>query len=452
MPGETVTSLLLKLLAVGALVLLNGFFVAAELAVVKIRDTQLETLVLKGHRRAKIARHLIRNLDAAISATQLGITLASLGLGVLLEPVFNALLAPIYSGLKVESETVRHTAAILVGFLTNTYLLIVVGELAPKALAIRKTLPVALWTAQPLVWFGRITYPFIWLLNRSAQWLLGQLGVEAAHESERAHSEEELRLMFMATQKQSAGTHLGRDIVLNALDLQRRIAREVMRPRREIVAFDTEATIAECLEIAEKTRYSRFPLCESGDLDKTIGVVHIKDLYAARLKARSGADLRPACRKLIYVPETARLEKLLQLFLERKLHFAIVVDEYGGTVGMVTLENVLEELVGQIQDEFDQEKPLLMKKDERTWEVDGALPLHELADVIGEPLQEEGVTTTSGLVTLRLGGFPNEGDTLTLGPYELRVQTMDGTRVERLKLTRRPEPESANSAEKQNWT
>jgi len=447
MPGETVTSLLLKLLAVGALVLLNGLFVAAELAVVKIRDTQLDTLVLKGHRRAKIARQLIRNLDAAISATQLGITLASLGLGVLVEPVFHALLAPIYSALKVESETVRHTAAILVGFFTNTYLLIVVGELAPKALAIRKTLPVALWTAQPLVWFGRITYPFIWLLNRSAQWLLRQLGVEAALESERAHSEEELRLLFMASQKQSAGTHLGRDIVLNALDLRRRIVREVMRPRREIVAFDTETTIAECLDIAEKTRYSRFPMCESGDLDKTIGVVHIKDLYAARLKAQSGADLRPACRKLIYVPETARLEKLLQLFLERKLHFAIVVDEYGGTVGMVTIENVLEELVGQIQDEFDQEKPLLLKTDERTWQVDGGLPLHELAELIGEPIQEEGVTTTSGLVTLRLGGFPNEGDVLTLGAYELRVQTMDGTRVERLKLTRRPEPGGAAASE-----
>src|SRR6266568_2527821 len=447
MPGETVTSLLLKLLAVGALVLLNGLFVAAELAVVKIRDTQLDTLVLKGHRRAKIARQLIRNLDAAISATQLGITLASLGLGVLVEPVFHALLAPIYSALKVESETVRHTAAILVGFFTNTYLLIVVGELAPKALAIRKTLPVALWTAQPLVWFGRITYPFIWLLNRSAQWLLGQLGVETAQESERAHSEEELRLLFMASQKRSAATHLGRDIVLNALDLRRRIVREVMRPRREIVAFDTETTIAECLDIAEKTRYSRFPMCESGDLDKVIGVVHIKDLYAARLKARSGADLRPACRKLIYVPETARLAKVLQLFLERKLHFAIVVDEYGGTVGMVTIENVLEELVGQIQDEFDQEKPLLLKTDERTWQVDGGLPLHELAELIGEPIQEEGVTTTSGLVTLRLGGFPNEGDVLTLGAYELRVQTMDGTRVERLKLTRRPEPGGAAASE-----
>ncbi len=170
MPGETVSSILLKLLAVGALVLLNGFFVAAELAMVKIRDTQLDTLVLKGHRRAKIARQLIGNLDAAISATQLGITLASLGLGVLVEPVFNALLAPIYSWWKVESETVRHTVAILVGFFTNTFLLIVVGELAPKAVAIRKTVSVALWTAPPLVWFGRVAYPFIWLLNHSAQW------------------------------------------------------------------------------------------------------------------------------------------------------------------------------------------------------------------------------------------------------------------------------------------
>ena len=439
MPGETVTSVLFKLLAVGVLVLVNGFFVAAELALVKIRGTQLDMLVLKGHRRAKIARQLIHNLDAAISTTQLGITLASLGLGALVEPVFAALLAPVYAWFKVDSKTVQHTVAIVVGFLTNSFLLIVVGELAPKALAIRQTLPVALWTARPLVWFSRITHPFIWLLNHSAQWLLAQFGIESTPEEERGHSEEELRLLFMASQQRVAGTALGRDIVLNALDLRRRVARQVMRPRKEIVALDTESSITECLDIAEKTRYSRFPLCESGDLDKTLGVVHIKDLYATRIKARRGMDLFPVCRKLIYVPETARLERLLQLFLERKLHFAIVVDEYGGTVGLVTLENVLEELVGQIQDEFDQEKPLLVKTDERTWEVDGTLPLHELGDVLGEPLQEEGITTTGGLVTRRLGGFPKAGDSLTLGGYELRVQEMDGTRVARLKLTRRNE-------------
>jgi len=213
-----------------------------------------------------------------------------------------------------------------------------------------------------------------------------------------------------------------------------------MRPRMEIVGLNTRATMAECLEVAEKSRFSRFPLCEGGNLDKTLGVVHCKDLFALRGKAESGADLRGAARKVIYVPETTRLEKLLHFFLERKLHFAIVVDEYGGTVGMVTLENVLEELVGQIQDEFDQEKPLLLRRAEDRWEIDGALPLHELADLVAQNLPAAGVATTSGWVTQRLGGFPKAGDTLALGAYELRVERTDGMRVARLLLTRRPDP------------
>jgi CBS domain containing-hemolysin-like protein len=209
-----------------------------------------------------------------------------------------------------------------------------------------------------------------------------------------------------------------------------------MRPRQEIVALDTEASLAECLDVAEKTRFSRFPLCAGGDLDKTLGVVHIKDVFAMRFRAKSGADLTPLARKIIYVPETARLEKLLQVFLERKLHFAVVVDEYGGTVGMATLENILEELVGQIQDEFDQETPMLVRKDERTWEVLGTLPVHDLAELVGEPLEEEGITTTSGWVTHRLGGFPKAGDVIALGAYELQVEEMEGPRVARLKLKR----------------
>jgi CBS domain containing-hemolysin-like protein len=425
---------ILKLLGVAALVLLNGFFVAAELALVKIRDTQIETLVQGGNRRARIVRRLAQNLEAAISATQFGITLASLGLGILVEPVFLSLLAPVFHWLNVESQTVQHTVAILAGFFVNSFLLIVIGELAPKAIAIRKTVPVALWTARPLSWFARITFPFVWLLNRSAMWLLKQIGIEPASEAQRSHSEEELRLLFAVSDRYSGATRLGRDIVLNALDLRRRIAREVMRPRNEIVCLDTEASIAECLDVAEKTRYSRFPLCERGNLDKTLGVVHFKDLFAARLKARSGADLISVARKLIYVPETARLEKLLQLFLERKLHLAIVVDEYGGTVGMVTLENILEELVGQIQDEFDQEKPLLVKTGAETWELAGTLPLHELAELVREPLQEEGITTVSGWVTHRLGGFPKPGDVLSLGNYALQVEEMEGLRVAKLRL------------------
>jgi CBS domain containing-hemolysin-like protein len=439
MNWDLINSIGWKIIAVLFLVLLNGFFVAAEFALVKVRDTQIEPLVLKGQRRAKVARGILRNLDAALSATQLGITLASLGLGWIGEPVFVALLEPLMKAFQIESPQLQHSIAFAVGFSIITFLHIVAGELAPKSLAIRKPLATSLWVATPLMWFYKISFPFIWLLNHAANWLLRQFGIEPISEMELVHSEEELRLILGASQKKTGGSALSREIVLNALDLRQRIVREVMRPRQETVVLDTDATIAECLDVAEKTRFSRFPLAESGDLDKTLGVVHIKDLFAMRLKARSGFDLLPVARKLIYVPETARLEKLLQLFLDRKHHLAIVVDEYGGTMGMVTLENILEELVGQIQDEFDQEKPLLTRLSEEAWEVDGALPLHDLEEVVGEPLREEGVTTVSGWVTQRLGGFPKTGDLLNVGNFEVRVEAMEGTRVARLKMTKRPE-------------
>jgi CBS domain containing-hemolysin-like protein len=437
---------LLEILAVLVLICLNGFFVAAEFALVRLRETQLDTLIVKGNRRARVARSVLNNLNAFLSATQLGITMASLGLGWVGQPVFTALLSPFLGMFHIESEGVRQSIAFLVGFIGLTFLHITAGELAPKWTAIQNPVGISLWVAEPLRWFYVASYPFNWLLNRAAQALVGAVGIEITGEAKRTHSEEELRLLVGAVQKQAGGTPLGRDIVLNALDLRHRLAREVMRPRQEIVAFDTEASIAACLDVAEKTRYSRFPLCEGGDLDKTLGVVHIKDLYAMRLRARSGVDLLPAARKIVYVPEFARLEKLLQLLLERKLHLAIVVDEYGGTVGMVTLENILEELVGQIQDEFDQEKPLLARTNESAWDIAGALPLHELEELVGEPLREEGISTVSGWVTHRLGGFPKPGDTLTAGGYELRVEEMDGMRVARLRLNKLANPQSASSS------
>jgi CBS domain containing-hemolysin-like protein len=433
-----------KLTAVAVLVLLNGFFVAAEFALVKVRDTQLSPLIAQGHRRARIARRVIGNLDASLSACQLGITLASLGLGWIGEPVFAALLQPLLDLLAIQSPKVRETLAFVVGFSVLTFLHISAGEQGPKWLAIQRPLPTALWVVRPLEWFHRASYPFIWLLNRASLWLLQLIGLQTAG-GEAAHSEDELRLLFTTSHEQSGGSDFSRNVLLNALELRHRVVREVMRPRKEIVALDTEATIAQCLDVAERTRYSRFPICTGGNLDQTLGVVHIKDLYALRIKAHTGADLVPVARKLIYVPPTARLEKLLELFLERKLHFAVVVDEYGGTIGMVTLENLLEELVGQIQDEFDQEKPLLSRKDERTWELDGALPLHQLAELIGEPLYEEGITTTSGWITHRVGGFPKVGDVLVLDRCELRVEEVDGTRVTRIRLSRRPSAEASLS-------
>jgi CBS domain containing-hemolysin-like protein len=273
-------------------------------------------------------------------------------------------------------------------------------------------------------------------LNNTALLLLRRLGIEPVSEAELAHSEEELRLLLAHAPGGAGGSKFGRSIVLNAFDLSQRIAREVMRPRHEMVGLDTTASLEECVETARKSRFSRFPLCEGGDLDHTLGVIHIKDLYASQPGARCGRDLLPAAHKILYIPETTRLEKLLQFFLERRLHLAIVVDEYGGTVGMVTLENVLEELVGQIQDEFDQEKPLITPAGEGLWLVDGALPLHELGELTGESIFSEGISTTSGWVTERLGGFAKVGDVVPLGRHELRVQEMDGLRVSTLKVSR----------------
>jgi len=438
--------IILKILAVILLVLINGFFVAAEFALVKIRETQLNPLIAQGNRSAKLAKSIVGNLDKYLSAAQLGITLASLALGWVGEPVFKDLLAPLLKFFKV-SEDWQHYISFAVGFSTITFLHIVAGEQAPKWLAIQKPLPTTLWVAYPLVWFSKISYPLIWALNNSALWLLKKAGLEAVSESEMGHSEDELRLMLAATQKSHARDLGAPNIVLNAVDLKRRVVRDVMRPRQEMVVFDMESSIADCLELAEKTRYSRFPLCEGGDLDRTVGVVHYKDLFAMRTKARTSRELIAVARRLIYVPETARLEKLLQHLLERKLHFAVVVDEYGGTVGMVTLENILEELVGQIQDEFDQEKPLLVKITKELWDLDGLLPLHQLAQLTGQNIESEGVATVSGWVTQQLGGFPKVGDVVKLGEHTLKVEESDGLKVSKLTLTSPPVLDDMEKAE-----
>lgn len=432
-PAEP-TPLPFKVLAVLLLVGVNAVFVAAEIAFLKLRRTQLGPPLARGQRRAQYAKRLSENLEACVSTTQVGITLCGVGLGAIVEPVFDAVLRPVFVLLNVTSPTWRSVLEFGVGFTISTFVLIVVGELVPKAIAIRQTLGTALWTAGPVTWFHRAVFPFVWLLNHAASAVLRPFGIRPINESEAGRPEEELRLLLAAAQQPAGTTELGRNLLLNALDLRQRVVREVMRPRRDIVAFDTRAEMAQCLELAERTRYSRFPLCENGDLDRTLGVVHFKDLYALRLKARTGSDLLPVAKKLVYVPETARLERLLQTFLDRRLHLAIVVDEYGGTVGMITLENILEELVGQIQDEFDQELPRVVPLGKGEWEIDGALPLHELAELLGQPLREADVTTAGGLVTLRLGRFPSRGEKVQLGPSELEVAGTEGRRVTRLKV------------------
>jgi CBS domain containing-hemolysin-like protein len=437
-------SLALKVVGAVLIVGLNGFFVAAEFALVRVRDTQLQPLEAQGSRAARLARRIVANLDSYLSTVQLGITLCGLGMGALVEPLFGELLEPVYAAAGIASPEVRRTLSFLFGFLVNTFVLIAVGELAPKSIALRRAVPISLIVAYPLWLIYWTCFPLIWALNKTSLWVLARFGLKGGADTESGHSEEELRLMILSSHRHAGPTAtLSRDLILNAMDLRHRHAREVMQPRPEIVAFDTRDSIEDCVRLAEETRFSRFPLCEEGDLDRTIGVVHFKDLYAQRPTATTAADLRSVARPLIYIPETARLERVLQFLLERKLHLAIVVDEYGGTVGLVTLENILEELVGQIQDEFDQEKPLLTQLDENHWELAGNLPLHDLAELVGESLQQPGVSSVSGWVTQRLGGFPREGDTLPVGAFVLRVEETRGARVLRLRLTRIPTPEAA---------
>jgi CBS domain containing-hemolysin-like protein len=447
MASDTIGGIALKLLAVAVLVLLNGFFVAAEFALVKIRDTQLDPLIRKGHRRARVARKIVSNLDASLSACQLGITLASLALGWVGEPVFSSLLTPVLNAFHIQSVELRHSLSFLVGFSALTFLHIVAGEQAPKWYAIQQPLPTSLFVARPLKWFGKISFPFIWLLNHASLWLLARFGIEPSGEGEGQHSHDELRLMVSTAQQDSGGTALGRSIVLNAMDLHRRRAQDVLRPRHEIVVLNTEASMTESLDIAEKSRYSRFPICEGGDLEKVRGVIHFKDMVALRMRAKTAEDLIPAARKMVYVPPSARLETLLQTLLERKVHMAFVVDEYGGTIGLVTLENILEELVGQIQDEFDQEKPLVQTAGENIWELQGALPVHDLAELAGEPLEEEDILTASGLMTQRLGGFPKVGDTVQLNRTVLTVLETDGRTISKIRLKRAPEEAPEQRAE-----
>jgi CBS domain containing-hemolysin-like protein len=209
-----------------------------------------------------------------------------------------------------------------------------------------------------------------------------------------------------------------------------------MRPRREMVCLDTALPLADCMRLADETRYSRLPLCELGNPDRILGVVHVKDLFARRDTAMVAGDLRPAAKPVIYVPETARLDRLLQAFLERRLHFAVVVDEYGGTTGMVTLENVLEELVGQIQDEFDQEKPRVEKSGEDSWILDGALPLFELSELVRDTLEAPGTHTVGGWMTHRLGGFAKVGDSVEVSGHRLTVSELDNMRIVRIALRR----------------
>jgi CBS domain containing-hemolysin-like protein len=419
-----------KLAAILGLVLLNAFFVATEFAIVKVRNSQLDALEDEGNVKAVFAKHVRGHLDAYLSATQLGITLASLALGWIGEQFLAHMLEPGFILMNVHSHALVSTIAITLAFIGITFLHIVFGELAPKYLAIGNPLSVTLLLARPLGAFYILFKPAIWILNKSSNFFLQKLlRIKPVAGSELAHSEEELRLILDVSERSDEVSELGRDLLVNALDLRQRVVRDIMTPRGEVVFLDLELTFEENVKRALSSRHTRFPLCR-GHLDNAVGLIHIKELMPMMRDPQP--DLLRIKRELIPVPEMMSLEKLLNLFLTRHAHLAIVVDEYGGTVGMVTLENVLEEIVGDIQDEFDSEKAEFRKINENEFSVDGALGLYELRDLAGLELESADVSTIGGYVTHLLGHLPKQGEQVRINDYLVTISQTDGRRVGQL--------------------
>jgi len=419
-----------KIATIAALVGLNGFFVACEFAVVKVRGSQLEALIEEGNLRANFVKHVRSHLDAYLSATQLGITLASLALGWVGEQFLVQILEPFFALVNIHSHGLVTSVSVALAFVGITFLHIVFGELGPKYTAIANPLSVALRIVRPLGLFYLLFRPAIWLLHKSSNLLLqGLLRMRPASGAELAHSEEELRLILEQSERSHEVSTLGRDLLINALDLRDRVVRDIMTPRGEVVYLDLEDSFETNVKKAIESRHTRFPLCRE-NLDNTIGLIHIKELVP--MMRDPHPDLMRIKRELIPVPEMMSLEKLLNLFLGKHAHVAVVVDEFGGTVGMVTLENVLEELVGDIQDEFDSEKEEFRKINENEFTVDGALGLYELRDAAGLDLDSADVSTIGGYVTHLLGHLPKQGEQVKIDNYLVTITQTDGRRVGQL--------------------
>jgi len=419
-----------KLAAIAALVILNGFFVACEFAIVKVRASQLDELVEQGNVQASFVKHVRAHLDAYLSATQLGVTLASLALGWIGEQFLVQILQPFFALVNIHSHAVVTSVSIALAFISITFLHIVFGELAPKYIAIGDPVNVAMRLVRPLRLFYLLFRPAIWLLHKSSNVILrGLLRIQPVTAPELAHSEEELRLILDQSEKSEEVSPLGRELVVNVLDLRDRVVRDIMTPRGEIVYLNLEDDFETNVQKAIESRHTRFPLCRE-NLDNTVGLIHIKELMPMLRDAQP--DLLKIKRELISVPEMMELEKLLKLFLSKHAHLAMVIDEFGGTVGMVTMENVLEEVVGDIQDEFDTDKEEFRKIDENEFSVAGSLGLYELNDATGLELESADVSTIGGYVTHLLGHLPKQGEQVKIDNYLVTITQTDGRRVNQL--------------------
>ncbi len=383
---------------IALLIALTAFFVATEFAIVKVRVSRIDQLIAEGNKRAIAAKRVVTHLDEYLSACQLGITITALGLGWLGEPTVEKLLHPLFERFEI-AESLTHILSFGIAFALVTFLHVVVGELAPKTVAIQKAEAVTMAFAAPIIWFYRVMFPFIWFLNGSARVLVGLFGLKPASEHEMAHSEEELRILLSESYKSGEINKNELKYVNNIFEFDERIAKEIMVPRTEMITIASDHTLAEIMQTIQTENYTRYPV-EDGDKDNIRGFINVKEFLTASLTDRitpENLDLDSFINPVIHVIESIPIHDLLVKMQKERIHIAILMDEYGGTSGLVTVEDILEEIVGEIRDEFDEDEvPEIRKLNDNHYILDSKLLIEDVNNLLGTDFEHEDVDTIGG--------------------------------------------------------
>ncbi|MEH7302852.1 hemolysin family protein [Neobacillus drentensis] len=422
-----------NLIIIAILIAFTAFFVSYEFAIVKIRGSRIDQLVAEGNKNAIFAKTIVTNLDEYLSACQLGITVTALGLGWLGEPTVEHILHPLFIHFQLP-ESISGVLSFILAFASVTFIHVVVGELAPKTFAIQKAETVTLTFARPMILFYKIMYPFIKALNGSARLVTGIFGLKPASEHEVAHSEEELQLIISESYKSGEINQSEYKYVNNIFEFDDRHANEIMVPRTEIVAFDISQSLDECLQIVTTENYTRYPVID-GEKDNIVGMVNMKEVFTEYIKGKNvEAPIEEYVRPVIQVIESIPIHDLLVKMQKERVHMAILMDEYGGTAGLVTVEDILEEIVGEIRDEFDaDEVPDINKISETKTIVDGKVLIDEINDLFGLDLENTDMDTIGGwILSERMDVV--EGDTLKYNDYEFKVLEIDGYHIKSLQI------------------
>ena len=426
-----------RLIAVMVIVLANAFFVAAELSLVSARRSRIDALAARGDKSAKLVQETANEIPRYLSVVQLGVTLASLALGWAGEATIASLIGAVLSRLGVgDAALLSHaTATVIVAFIAISFLVIVIGELVPKSIAYANPEATSRWLVRPLRWFAKVARPFTWLLNGAAAALLRLLGVKQVQDSYRAHSPEELRLLVAQTRAHGMLNESDAQMLAGVFDFHQKKARDVMRPRTEIVAIPVTSTQDEVWELVRQERYSRYPVYGE-DLDDMIGVFLAKDLWL--YTGTEPFALKSFVREALYIPDTRAAERVLDDLRKTRAHMAIVLDEFGGTAGIVTMEDLVEEVIGDIADEYDvaQREALEMNG---VLELSGSLSLIDVRSDHGIRIPEGSWSTLGGYVFSRIGRVPRVGDRVPFSGGELEVVAMDSRRVAAVRVHRAPE-------------